>query len=619
VRVYYKDRTESIRLLLSFKAQLLETHVGVDRGSGYHVMQLLPNEIDRITRAGFHVQADPEWQPQQPPAPQAPASEVQTSSIPGYPCYRTVEATYADAWRLARANPQLVTWLDIGNSWQKTARLGGYDIVVLRLTNRDVLGPKPVLLLNAATHAREYTTAELVVRFVESMVENYGKDPDVTWILDYHEVHAVLYANPDGRKQAEIGLSWRKNTNQNYCQGNSDLRGADLNRNFDFQWACCNGSSPDECALDYRGPTAASEPETKVLQRYMMSIFADQRGPKLRDAAPDDASGLFIDVHSYGQLVLWPWGYTRESAPNAAQLQTLGRKLAYWNGYTPHQAIGLYPVDGASTDYAYGQLGVAAYTLELGTSFFQPCDTFEATILPRNLPVLRYAAKAARAPYLTPSGPDSLHLALSAQTVPAGTPVVLQALIDDARCKDGESAQAIVAAEWSAGTPPWQAGSQPSAMAASDGAWDSSQEIVEAVVDTTGWSPGRHTLYVRGQDADGHWGAPSALFMAISHSANDVPVATFGFQCRGTTCEFDASRSFDRDGHIVAYAWTFGDSRSGNAQRLTYSYAQGGTYLVTLSTIDDDRARATQTQTITVEERQQSLYIPYVHVEQTAR
>ena len=48
---------------------------------------------------------------------------------------------------------------------------------------------------------------------------------------------------------------------------------------------------------------------------------------------------------------------------------TLGRKLAYWNGYTPEQAIGLYPTDGTTTDFVYGELGIAAYTFELGTAF----------------------------------------------------------------------------------------------------------------------------------------------------------------------------------------------------------------------------------------------------------
>jgi len=76
----------------------------------------------------------------------------------------------------------------------------------------------------ASIHAREYATAELVTRFGEYLVQSYGLDPDVTWLLDHHEVHLMLHSNPDGRKNAEIGLSWRKNTNNNYCANTNKPR-----------------------------------------------------------------------------------------------------------------------------------------------------------------------------------------------------------------------------------------------------------------------------------------------------------------------------------------------------------------------------------------------------------
>jgi len=112
----------------------------------------------------------------------------------------------------------------------------------------------------ASIHAREYTPAETALRFAEFLVNNYNSDPDVTWILDYHEIHIMFQANPDGRKEAESGLSWRKNTNENYCGVTSNNRGADLNRNFNYQWGGA-GSSSNPCDATYRGPAADSEPE----------------------------------------------------------------------------------------------------------------------------------------------------------------------------------------------------------------------------------------------------------------------------------------------------------------------------------------------------------------------
>ena len=121
----------------------------------------------------------------------------------------------------------------------------------------------------------------MVTRFAEYLVNNYATNADATWILDHHEIHIMLHTNPDGRKQAETGLSWRKNTNQNYCGVTSTSRGADLNRNFAFQWGCCNGSSGSPCNLTYRGPSPASEPEVQAVQSYMRSIFPDQHADPL--------------------------------------------------------------------------------------------------------------------------------------------------------------------------------------------------------------------------------------------------------------------------------------------------------------------------------------------------
>lgn len=458
----------------------------------------------------------------------------QTSGIPGYPCYRSVEETYATAEDIVASYPMLATWSDVGNSWQKAQGSGGYDLQVLRLTNAAVGGAKPKLFVTAAIHAREYATAELATRFAEQLVAEYGVDADVTWLLDHHEIHLMLQANPDGRKVAETGDSWRKNINDNYCPSTSLQppygRGADLNRNFDFQWGCCGGSSGFQCDATYRGPSAASEPETQAIQAYLQAQFPDQRADDLGAAAPAYATGVYLDIHSYGDLVLWPWGFTGSPSPNGTALQTLGRKFAYFNGFEPDQAYGLYPTDGATDDYGYGRLGVASYTFELGTAFFQDCATFENTIVPENLPALHYAAKVARTPYVTPAGPDSVSVAVSADPVVAGTLVQVTGTVDDTRyntMNGAEPVQNVVAAEVYVDVPPWDAASGPVAyaMAAEDGTFDSPTEQVTATIDTAGLGGGRHLLFVRGQDGDGNWGAFSAVFLTIEEEPCQAPAA----------------------------------------------------------------------------------------------
>ena len=444
----------------------------------------------------------------------------QRAGIPGYPCYRTVEESYQTAQDIVANYPTLASWNDVGDTWDKVTPGGaaGYDMNVLVLTNSAVPGPKPKLFITASIHAREYTPAELTTRFAEYLVTNYGIDPDATWILDNHEIHLMLQANPDGRKQAETGLSWRKNTDQNYCGPTSTSRGADLNRNFQFQWGCCGGSSSSQCSETYRGPNPASEPEVQAIQDYMRAIFPDQRPDPLPSPAPADATGVYLDIHSYSELVLWPWGFTSTVAPNGTALQTLGRKYAYFNNYTPEQAIGLYPTDGTTDDFAYGDLGVAGMTFELGTSFFQSCSTFENTILPDNMQALIYAAKVVRTPYLTPAGPDALNVAATPDTITVGDPVNLTATVNDTRYNNSNGAeptQNIAAAEYYIDTPPWQAGAVAHPMAAADGNFNSSIESVTATVNTSSLTTGRHLIFVRGKDAANNWGAFSAAFLDV--------------------------------------------------------------------------------------------------------
>jgi murein tripeptide amidase MpaA len=328
VRVYYPNPEMGNKAIISFEAQLLETNYG----KGYHVMRVTREDVDRLTAAGLRVVPDDSWTASQPEA--TAVDEDDDTVIPKYPCYRTVEATFETAATLAAEYPTLVEWIDVGDSWE-TSVGRGYNMWVLKLTNSAISGDKPDLFITAAMHAREYATAELVTRFGEYLVTNYGIDPDVTWILDHHEIHLMLETNPDGRKQAETGLSWRKNTNETYCLEDSDKRGADLNRNFSFAWNCCDGSSDDECNALYHGRFATSEPEIQAVEAYMEMVFPDQREDDWTSPAPPDATGIYIDVHAYGKLVLWPWGSTGDLPPNATQLQTLGRKFAYWNEYSP--------------------------------------------------------------------------------------------------------------------------------------------------------------------------------------------------------------------------------------------------------------------------------------------
>ena len=416
----------------------------------------------------------------------------------------------------------------MGESWRKENGTGGYDLMMLRLTSSAFTGSKPALFVTGAVHAREYTTAELVTRFAEHLVETYDADADTTWLLDHHEVHLMTMVNPDGRKHAEGGVYWRKNDNTNHCP--DDRPGVDLNRNFDFAWGG-DGSSGDACSNTYRGTAGGSEPETLAVMQYMQDLFPDARGTGDDDAAPLDTGGVYIDVHSAGGWILYPWGYVSAAAPNGVQLRTLARKQAFFSDYWPDSvATALYLAAGLTQDYAYGALGRASFTYELGTKFFESCDDFEEKIVPGNIQSLLYAFKVARTPYRTPAGPEALDVEIgsgaSSVGVPPGTTVTLSATLDDGRFSDingTEPVQNIAAGEYYVDVPPWGDNPSSASLSAADGAFDESLEDVEASIDTTGWTPGRHMVFVRGRDTDGNWGAVGAAFLIVEAAAPPPP------------------------------------------------------------------------------------------------
>ncbi|MFM2310944.1 MAG: hypothetical protein RLZZ04_220 [Cyanobacteriota bacterium] len=471
------------------------------------------------------------------------------SGIPEFPSYRTVEETYADLADLAEDNPEIAEWVDIGDSYDKVTPGGseGDDIYALELTNKNSEiedKDKPTLYVEGAIHAREYTTSELATRFAEELVGGYGENADATWLLDYFKIAVVPVVNPDGRQLAEEGYLWRKNTNPNPPPGEEPAPfpeyGVDLNRNFNEKWGEIEGgSSNDPGKFDYRGTEPFSEPETQAVRDYVTSLFPDQKGSGDFEAAPDDTTGVFLDLHSFGNLALYPFSWTDLPAGNKKELETLGRKFGYFTGvdgeaYNVAQWItGLYATDGDSMAWAYDELGIASSTLELGTKFFQDSEYFESTIVPEMMPALMYAAKTAYRPYQQPAGPETLEVSTDQTQVVAGTEVVLSATADDTRYNDGEGdrldsgdepVQNITQARYTIDTPPWLEGAEFFELESADGELDGSVEELTAKVDTSKLSPGRHTIFIESQDANGNFGVPSAVFIDVLDTPEDAGI-----------------------------------------------------------------------------------------------
>jgi carboxypeptidase T len=442
--------------------------------------------------------------------------------------YRTVSELYANMDTMNAANPTITEVIDYGNSYCKGVggcttpaghSLPGFDLRALRITNEAITGDKPTLFIMAAIHSREITTPELTMRFADWLVDGYGTDADATWLVDWHEIYLVPVTNPDGHWIVALGPYYqRKNANRsNGCSNfwppsSSTHYGIDLNRNHTFGWNT-GGSSNDGCNATYRGPFAGSEPEVAQLQNFVLTLFPDQRGPNLNDPAPANATGVFITLHSYGDLVLWPWGNITTAAPNKNALKAIGDKFATYNGYQSCQpSICLYITSGTSDDWAYGELGIAAYTFEVGSSFMPTYSTIDNVQWPENRPAFIYAAKIARTPYMTTYGPDALNVSASG----GSGSLNVTATINDSTNGNNAVNQAVYYID----TPPWAGGTFTGNLNANDGSFNSPVEGVNGTIDVSGLSEGQHIIFVQGKDSGGNWGPFSAAFFEV---ASDPP------------------------------------------------------------------------------------------------
>jgi PKD repeat protein len=85
---------------------------------------------------------------------------------------------------------------------------------------------------------------------------------------------------------------------------------------------------------------------------------------------------------------------------------------------------------------------------------------------------------------------------------------------------------------------------------------------------------------------------------------NSPPVASF--TCNPPSggaplsVSFNASGSYDTDGNIVSYQWSFGDGSSGSEAELTHTYQNAGSFVAKLTVTDNQGGRDTSSKTITV-------------------
>ncbi|MEU0613755.1 M14 family metallopeptidase [Streptomyces albogriseolus] len=272
------------------------------------------------------------------------------------------------------AYPSIMSKRVIGKSYQ------GRDIVAVKVSdNVGADEAEPEVLFTHHQHAREHLTVEMALYLLRELGAGYGGDARITKMVQEREIWIVPDLNPDGGEY-DIATgsyrSWRKNRQPN---SGSSYVGTDLNRNWDYRWGCCGGSSGSTSSETYRGSAPESAPEVKVVADFVRS--------RVVGGVQQIKAG--IDFHTYSELVLWPFGYTYSdtttgmTADDHAAFKAVGQKMAASNGYTAQQSSDLYITDGSIDDYLWGAHKIFGYTFEMyprsasGGGFYPPDEVIE--------------------------------------------------------------------------------------------------------------------------------------------------------------------------------------------------------------------------------------------------
>ncbi|XP_043083446.1 carboxypeptidase A2 [Puntigrus tetrazona] len=294
--------------------------------------------------------------------------ERRTKSF-NFAAYHDLETIYNFMDTLVASHSNLISKVNIGSTYENR------PMYVLKFSTGGV--KRPAVWIDAGIHAREWvshaTAVWLADRIATDFKENRAPVPN---ILSQMDIYLMIVANPDGyvfthRSPNEFYRLWRKNRS---ATSNPKCHGVDLNRNWDAEFGG-PGASDDPCAEDYRGPSAQSEIEVKNL-----ADFITEHGN----------FKSFMTLHSYKQLLMYPYGYSGTDAPDRTELHDVAsqasKALNSWHG-TVYKVGSIFhiiePASGASVDWAY-QRGIKySFAFELRDTgeygFLLPADQIVST------------------------------------------------------------------------------------------------------------------------------------------------------------------------------------------------------------------------------------------------
>jgi len=288
--------------------------------------------------------------------PSATPAHATSADFPaGYTAHHTYPELHAELKQVAAAHPDIVSLRSMGRSYE------GRKLFIVKISdNVSTDEIEPEVYVDGGIHGHEHLSTEQALELVHWLADGYGSDAQITAIVQSTEIWIAPLVNPDG---ATFDISdgtfhrWRKNRQPN--AGSAEI-GTDINRNFAFKWGG-KGSSAEPGHQFFRGPSAWSTPEARRIRDFVRS----------RVIGGNQQLRLALTIHSHGEFVMYPFGYTSDPQPvdmrpgDSDRLKSVADGMAERNGYRALQAGQLYRSSGTFMDWAYARHRILALTLEM--------------------------------------------------------------------------------------------------------------------------------------------------------------------------------------------------------------------------------------------------------------
>ena len=282
------------------------------------------------------------------PASAAAAKEYSSTVVNPYQVY-TYDRMEKDLKELVAMYPELLKLFVIGKTHE------GRNIYALKMG----WGKKRVVI-NGGHHAREWMTTNLVMKMIDEYAYYYrqGKNLDgynLKLLLNYATIWFIPMVNPDGIVLVQEGLGPIKNKNQvleingwkwDFSGWKANIKGVDLNRQYDADWPFIKNSTAVPAPSDYKGPYPESESESRALADFTRKYLPE----------------MTISYHSSGSIIFWY--YFQEGSQYTRDLRLAG-ELGQITGYYPVPA-GKDISGGGYKDWFIKEFGKPGFTIEIG-------------------------------------------------------------------------------------------------------------------------------------------------------------------------------------------------------------------------------------------------------------